>query len=422
MKFQLLFFCFFLAVFSAEAQFDRYFEDKTLRLDYFHCGDRNTEEYYFEELLEEPFWGGSKVNLIDDNFYGNYYLNVYDQVSGQLIYSRGYNTLFGEWQTVDEAAKTRRCCNETVVMPFPKENVRVELLSRNKKGVFEKKFEYAVDVKSYFIKKDRRMNFPVSDVSVSADPSQAVDIVLLPDGYTAADMDKFREDCRKFAEGLFSFSPYRENRKKFNIRAVVAPSEEAGADIPAQQVWKNTILNSTFYMFDMERYIMTYDNKALRDMAANAPYDFIYILANSDKYGGGAIYNHYGLSVSGNEHYAKVYVHEFGHLFLGLGDEYVGNAAYNDLYPAGVEPWEVNLTTLVDFDRKWKDLVDKKTPVPTPSDPKHPRKIGVYEGGGYAAKGVYRPLPDCLMNTLRNNEFCPVCRRAIEKQIDFYTK
>lgn len=404
------------------AQFEKYFEDKTLRMDYFHCGDKGTEEYYFNELLEEPFWGGSKVNLTDSNFYGNYYLNAYDEKSGELIYSRGYNTLFGEWQTVPEAEQTRRCCDETVVMPYPKENIRIELLSRNKKGIFEKKFEYKVDVKSYFIKKDRRLNYPVFDVAVAADPSKAIDIVLLPDGYTVDELDKFKEDCRKFAEGLFTFSPYKENRQKFNIRAVLAPSEQSGADVPGKHIWKNTVLNSSFYTFDTERYIMTYDNKGLRDMAANTPYDFIYIIANTDKYGGGAIYNHYGLSVAGNDLYAKVYVHEFGHLFLGLGDEYVGGTAYSDLYPAGVEPWEVNLTTLVNFDKKWKDLLDKKTPIPTPIDKKEMDKVGVYEGGGYVSQGVYRPRPNCLMNSFQVDDFCPVCHRAIEKQIRFYSE
>lgn len=412
----------FLGMNSAFGQFERYFENKTLRLDYFRCGDSRTDEYYFEELLEEPWWGGSKVNLIDTSFYGNDYLNVYDVVSGELIYSRGYNTLFGEWRTVEEAKILRRCCNETVVLPYPKENVRIELLSRNKRGVFEKKFEHTVDVKRYFIKKDRRLNFPSFDVYIAADPAEAVDIVLLPDGYTAGELEHFKEDCRKFMEGLFTFPPYKENRDKFNIRAVLAPSEQPGADVPGEGIWKNTLLNSSFYTFDMERYIMTYDNKSLRDMAANVPYDFIYIIANTDKYGGGAIYNHYGLSINGNEHYKKVYIHEFGHLFLGLGDEYVGGAAYSDLYPADVEPWEANLTTLVDFDKKWKDMVGKKTPVPTPVDKKDLKKIGAYEGGGYVAEGVYRPRPDCLMNTLEGDDFCPVCRRAIEKQIRFYSE
>lgn len=404
------------------AQFDKYFQNKTLRMDYFHCGDSEHEEYYFDELLEEPYWGGSQVNLIDDNFYGNYYVNVYDVKSGALIYSRGYNTLFGEWRTVPEALTTRRCCDETVVIPFPKENARIELLSRDKKGVFHKKMEYTVDVKNYFIKKDRRLSAPVMDIMVGADPAKAVDVVLLPEGYSAAEMDKFKEDCRKFAEGLFTFSPYKENKQKFNIRAVLAPSEQSGSDVPKDNNWKNTVLNSSFYTFDTERYIMTYDNKSVRDLAANAPCDFIYIIANTDKYGGGAIYNHYGLSVAGSDLYAKIYVHEFGHLFLGLGDEYVGGSAYSDMYPADVEPWEANLTTLVDFESKWKDLIKKNTPVPTPIDKKNMNKVGVYEGGGYVSKGVYRPRPACLMNSFGVDDFCPVCCRAIEKQIRFYSE
>lgn len=407
---------------SGYAQFDKYFLNKTLRMDYYHCGDSEEEQYYFNELLEEPYWGGSKTNLIDDNFYGNYYVNLYDVKSGMLIYSRGYNTLFGEWRTVPEAKTTRRCCDETVVIPYPKENVRIELLSRDKKGIFHKKFEYTVDVNNYFIKQDRRLNAPVMDVQISTDAAKAVDVVLLPDGYTAGEMDKFKEDCRKFAEGLFTFSPYKENRQKFNIRAVLAPSEQSGADRPAEHVWKNTVLNSSFSTFDTDRYIMTYDNKSVRDLAANAPYDFIYIIANTDKYGGGAIYNHYGLSVAGSDMYAKIYTHEFGHLFLGLGDEYVGGAAYSDLYPTDVEPWEANLTTLVDFDRKWKDLIKKGTPIPTPVDKKDMNKIGVYEGGGYVAKGLYRPRPNCMMNSFSVDDFCPVCRRAIEKQIRFYAE
>ena len=408
---------------SSWAQFDKYFHNKTLRMDYAHSGDNKHEEFYFEELLEEPYWGGSKHNLIDTTFYGNYYLNVYDAASNELIYSRGYCTLFGEWQTTDEATVTRRSCSETVVMPFPKNNARIEICSRNKKGKFEKKFEYTVDVNSYFIKKDRRMQYPTFDVHYTGDPARRVDIVLLPEGYTADEMEQFKADCKLFAEGLFSLSPYKETSNLFNIRAVLAPSEQSGVDIPKENIWKNTILNSSFYTFDSERYVMTYDNKSLRDLSANVPYDFVYIIVNTQKYGGGAIYNHYGISISGNLHPAKVYVHEFGHLFLGLADEYVEiGSSYNDMYPTNVEPWEANITTLVNFDKKWKDMLDKATPIPTPVDPKNIKKLGVYEGGGYVAKGVYRPRPDCLMNTLSGNDFCLVCTRAIKKQIDFYTR
>ena len=308
-------------------------------------------------------------------------------------------------------------------MPFPKNDVRIEICSRNKKGKFVKKFEYNVDIDSYFIKKDRRLQYPSFEVLYTGNSAHKVDIVLLPEGYTADEMEKFKADCQLFAEGLFSLSPYKENRNRFNIRAVLAPSRESGVDIPGEYIWKNTILNSSFYTFDSERYIMTYDHKSLRDLAGNVPYDFIYIIANTQKYGGGAIYNHYGISINGNLHAAKVYVHEFGHLFAGLGDEYVEiGSSYNDMYPKGVEPWEPNLTTLVNFNKKWKNMLDKDTPIPTPIDRSNIKKLGVYEGGGYMEKGIYRPRPDCLMNTLSGNEFCPVCTRAIKKQIDFYTR
>lgn len=415
-------FLFSLLSHPVSAQFNTWFQHKTLRMDFYHAGNEKNEMLFFDELLEEPYWGGSEVNLIDTNFYGNYYLNLYDLESNQLIYSRGFCTLFAEWRMTEEAKQLSRSSSGSVVMPYPKKDARIEIMIRNGKGKFEKKFEYVVHIDDYFIKKDRRLQYPVKDIQYTGNPAKRIDIVLLPEGYTASEMDKFVSDCEVFAKGLFSFSPYKENRNLFNIKAVLAPSQESGVDIPGEYIWKNTILNSSFYTFDSERYIMTNDFKSVRDLAANAPYDFIYIIANSQKYGGGAIYNHYGLSISGNVHAAKVYVHEFGHLFLGLGDEYVGTTAYNDMYPLKVEPWEANLTTLIDFGKKWKDMLDKNTPIPTPIDPENTTKLGIYEGGGYASKGIYRPRPDCLMNTLGGNDFCPVCLRAIKKQILFYTK
>lgn len=414
---------FLLQITGAYAQFEKYFLDKTLRMDYIHAGDSKHSEIYFQELLEEPYWGGSKVNLVDTMFYGNYYLNVYDLASNEPIYSRGYTTLFWEWQATAEADHSNFAACESVVMPYPRNDVRIEICGRDAKGNFEKRFEKVLDVDSYFIKKDRRMVYPTYDVHYTGNPARKIDIVLLPEGYTAEEMDKFKADCQQFAETLFSYSPFKENKQKFNIRAVMAPSQESGSDIPGENMWRNTILNSSFYTFDSERYIMTFDFKSARDLASNVPYDFIYILANSQKYGGGAIYNHYGISITGNASSSKVYVHEFGHLFLGLADEYVGTTSYNDMYDQSIEPWEENITTLVDFDRKWKDMLDEKTPIPTPVDKKHPDRLGVYEGGGYASKGIYRPLPDCMMNSIWvTDKFCPVCTRAILKQIDFYTK
>jgi hypothetical protein len=248
-----------------------------------------------------------------------------------------------------------------------------------------------------------------------------VDVVLLPEGYTKDQKDLFMDDCRKFSDGFFAYAPYSQNKNKFNIRGVWAPSKDAGPDIPGDNVWNNTRLNGSYYTFDSERYLMIDDYQIVRDVAGNAPYDYIYILANTDKYGGGAIYNFYGISAAHHETEAgKIYIHEFGHLFAGLGDEYVGGVEYSDFYPTGVEPWEPNLTTLVNFDRKWKNMLPEGTPVPTPAKFRNTETLGVYEGGGYVSKGVYRPWINCLMNNLHTIDvFCPVCSKSIQETIDF---
>jgi hypothetical protein len=405
---------------NASAQFGKFFEEKTLRLDYYHCGNADSEIFYFDELIQEPFWAGSQTNLIDGKNYGSQLVEVRTADTNELIYSRGYSTLFSEWQTTPEAKTTACCYPESLVMPFPKENVVVSILSRNRKGEWLKAFEYAVDPKSYFIKKERE-TLPVFDVVHSGEPDKKVDIVILPEGYTPNQLELFKADCQQFADGFFAYAPYSENKNKFNIRGVWAPSEEAGPDIPGMGVWNKTRLNSSYYTFDSERYVMVKDFQGIRDVAGNAPYDYIYILANTEKYGGGAVYNFYGISAA---HHAnetgKIYIHEFGHLFAGLADEYVGGVAYSEFYPTDVEPWEPNLTTLVDFNRKWQNMLPVGTIVPTHDLVSNTEKLGVYEGGGYVSKGVYRPWINCLMNNLHTIDvFCPVCNKAIQEMIDF---
>lgn len=408
---------------SVFAQFETWFYPKTMRMDYFRCGDAGKEEIYLDEIIEEPYWGGSRVALVDENNYGNYFVKVYDAATDRLIYSRGYNVLFGEWQATAEATTVRRCYAESVVFPYPRKDVKVVLESRNRKGVFEKRFEYKVDVESYLIKRERK-NYQSFDVVHSGNPAKKVDIVLLSEGYMADQYEQFKDDCRKFADAIFAFSPYKENKQHFNVRGVWAPSIDAGVDIPGDYTWKETALNSNFYTFDSERYLMTADYKSVRNVAASVPYDLIYIIANTKKYGGGAIYNYYGISSIGQEDsYEKVYVHEFGHLFLGLADEYEGDTSYNDLYPKDVEPWEPNITNLIDFDKKWKNKLPAGVPIPTPTEGEYADSLGVFEGGGYCTKGMYRPAKTCLMRTFyQTDTFCPVCKEAIQKQIDFYTK
>jgi hypothetical protein len=414
---------FVLITLNIYAGFDDYFHNKTMRVDYYHSGDKDLEFYSIAQLLEEPHWGGSRVNLIDIFDYGKYKFEVYDLASSALIYSRGYCTLFGEWQTTDEATKTVRSFHETVVFPYPKKNVRVDFYSRNRKGDWEKKFEYEIDPQDKFITTERRLEFPKYEVHKSGDPAHCVDIVFLPEGYTKEQMGKFKKDCKRFTEYLFACRPYDKYKNKFNIWAVEAPSAEQGADYPGRREWRKTILNTSFYTFDSERYLMTTDNRSVRDLAANAPYDQIYIIVNTDHYGGGAIYNHYAVCVADNKHGAYVFTHELGHSFVGLGDEYYDSeVSYNDFYPLEVEPWEPNLTTLVNFDIKWKNLVDKDTPVPTPPTSEFKAKVGVFEGGGYVNKGVYRPAVDCSMKSISVDNFCRVCTTAIEKMIVFYTQ
>ena len=408
---------------TVSASFDSTFFARTLRIDYQHAGNDTADEFFLDLVSIEPYWGGSMINLIDTFYYGKYFLKLYDLDSDSLIYSRGYSTLFGEWQTTEEAKVINRSFSETVVMPLPKKNSKILLFSRDKKGIFQKKFEYIYKTNNYFVSTEKRNENTAFDVYISGAPEQKVDIVILPDGYNQSEMGLFISDCNKFAEELFAFEPYTSFKDNFNIRGVLAPSIDSGPDIPADSIWKRSILNTSFYTFNSERYCMTYDNKSVRDLAANAPYDQIYILVNSPKYGGGAIYNYFSVSVNSNLHAAKIFVHELGHGFAGLGDEYyTDEVAYSEFYPLDVEPWEPNLTTLVDFDIKWPHLIDKKTPIPTPSNKKYLNSTGVFEGGGYASKGVYRPADDCMMNTFEGDKFCPVCKEAIIRMIHFYSE
>jgi hypothetical protein len=419
-----LFFLFLICVTTfAQIDFDKYFEAKTLRIDYFHSGTKDSELYSIDELRSEPFWGGSKVNLIDKFGFGKYKIMVFDSALNELIYSHGYSTLFGEWQTTEEAKHTTKTFSETVVMPFPKSTIKVEFYSRDRENKFHKKFEYSVNPKNYFINPEMRLKFPSFEIYHSGDPAKKVDIVLIPDGYTKDQMNKFKKDCQKFAEYFFKTSPFMENKTKFNLWGVEAVSQDSGTDIPAQNIWRKTILNTSFYTFNLDRYCMTADNKNVRDVAANVPYDQIYIIVNTGKYGGGSIYNLYSVSVSNNLFEEYIFTHEFGHGFAGLADEYYSsNVAYEDFYPLDVEPWEANITTLVNFECKWKNMIDKDTPIPTPELEKYRDVVGLFEGAGYSAKGIYRPQLDCTMKSISVNNFCKVCKQTFQQLIDFYSK
>ena len=418
---------FLLILFSStlfsQINFADFFQNKTLRIDYYHTGDSANDYYSIDELKEEPYWGGLHINLIDRFDYGSYKAEVYDDSSNKKIYSRTYSTLFHEWQTTDEARKTSKTFSETFVMPFPKKNITVEFFSRDRDNKFIKKFTYKINPNNYFIKTERDNEYKYFKVQYSGNPSQKVDIVIIPEGYKKDEMDKFKDDCKKVSSYLFNTSPFKENKEKFNIWGIEAPSEQEGTDVPADHLWKKTLLNTSFYTFNLKRYLMTTDNKKVRDIAANAPYDQIYILVNTSDYGGGAIYNYYSVCVSDNAYSEYIFCHEFGHGFAFLADEYSEeNSPYKNFYNFNVEPVEPNLTTLVDFKSKWEDLVDKSTPIPTPPESKYKNVVGAFEGGGYVEKGIYRPMLDCEMRSISINNFCVVCKRAIQQMIDFYSR
>jgi len=412
----------FTSLFSF-ASYDQYFTANTMRIDYIHAGDHNSEHYYVKQIKKEPFWGGSNTHLIDTFKYGSYFFEVYDEATSVLLYSRGYSSLFKEWQTTAEAQTMEKAFYEGVVFPFPKNKVVVKWYSRSKRGQFEKQLELLVDPENYFINPTLDKAYPVYTALHTGESREKVDIVILPDGYTKEEMDLFKSDCDKFTNELFAYLPYSNYKNHFNIVGVLAPSEDSGNDIPAENIWKNTQLNTSFYTFDSDRYCMTEDYKSVRDLAANVPYDQIYILVNNEKYGGGAIYNFYNVSVNSNAKAGQIFIHELGHGFAGLADEYyTSSTSYNDFYNLDIEPWEPNITTLIDFDSKWKSLLAEGTPIPTPATDDFKGHLGVYEGGGYVAKGVYRPRQDCLMKTFNDTIFCGACEQAIIKMIQFYTE
>ncbi|WP_421920474.1 M64 family metallopeptidase [Marinifilum sp.] len=406
---------------KGQDKFEKYFENKTLRIDYLMGGDAKSQTVFLKELKEEPHWGGSTVNLIDKFGYGTFCFKLYDVESNELIYSKGFNSLFQEWQTTAEAKEMKRAFYQVNVMPFPKKTARFVLESRKWDGTMEKIWEYKIDPTNYFIIRDKPIPVPFTKVMGKGSTEESVDIAFIAEGYTTKEIDKFKADVKRVAGYLMDVPPFNKYAKRFNIYALESVSEESGTDVPGENIYKNTAVNTTFYTFDVPRYLTTFDIKALHDICANVPYDQIYVLINTDRYGGGGFYNYYSSCSADNELTYEVSSHEFGHGFAGLADEYYNSkVAYDGFYNLEIEPWEPNITTMVDFDSKWKDMLDESTPVPTPRTPAFQKTIGVYEGGGYSAKGIYSPVQDCKMKSNKEKHFCPVCQRAIEQMILYH--
>lgn len=403
----------------AQSEFDKHFTKKSLRIDFALSGNSQFQAAAIQQLREEPIWGGPVKNLIDKFNYGGYYVNLYDKANNELIYSRGFNTLFEEWRTTEQAKTETQSWTNSISIPYPKTTVVVEITARDKEDMqFHPLLKMDIDPASIFIDRGKLKENKVTQIQYKGEPNEKVDLVFIAEGYTASEQDKFVADARKFSETLFQTPPYTTQRENFNIWAVNLISEDSGTDVSGKGIYKNTALNSGYYTFGVDRYLTTQDMKSIRDAVWNVPCDAVFILVNTDTYGGGGMYNLYAMGTADNEQTQHVFVHEFGHSFAGLADEYFSSeVAYQDFYNLKYEPWEPNITTLVDFDSKWKDLLPANTPVPTPLDNAHKDKAGVFEGGGYIAKGIYRPMDHCMMRDYA--PFCPACSRAILRMIDF---
>lgn len=451
--------------------FNRFFFDKTLRVDYFHTGTKGTETISLDKIYEEGSWPGSRINLLDTLNLGEYLVRVYDEATTALLFSCGYSTMFNEWQTTDEAlAGIYRTFHETVRFPYPKRKVQVTISRRDKKMIFHEIFSTVIDPNSPTeINREKKISpNKVGQLLKNGPSTEKVDILILGDGYRKEDLGKFRKDAKHFNDALFSTTPFKERKKDFNVWTIEVVSQDSGIDKPDKNIWKASAFGTAYNTFGSARYILTEENRMLRDVAASAQYDFIDILVNDNRYGGGGIYNLYTTCYAITDAPGKewqmdyVYVHEFGHSFGGLGDEYYSSqVAYTEFYQKGVEPWEPNITALVDRNNvKWENFVEAGTAIPTPwektqydslererakldrlapdyyqkreplyqasrqilQNSKYAGKVGVFEGAGYAYEGLYRPAVDCRMFSLSLVDFDPVCRAAIERVIDFYSR
>jgi len=400
-----------------QIDFNQYFTDETMRVDFIFAGDAESEYIYLDDIKKEPFWGGTKTQLISPLDYGEYTLEVFDLTSNKLIYKSGFCTLFEEWQTTNEAQKIDKGFQQTITFPYPKQAIQLKLYSRSWEGDFNEILSLDINPDNYFINPERQ-HFPFEKIVDHGTQDSKVDIAFLAEGYTQEEMDKFKKDVQRFVSYLFSQPPYDKEAENFNIWIVKSASEESGTDIPGKEIYKKTIMNSNFYTFDSERYLTTDNFFKVRDIASVVPYDDICIVVNSEKYGGGGIFNHYAIFTADHPSAEKVFIHEFGHSFAGLGDEYyTSSTSYNDFFNLEIEPWQPNLTTLKAFDKKWNHLIDEDTPIPTPRKREFNQTVGVFEGGGYVSKGMFSPVMDCRMKSNAAKGFCPVCQEAITKMI-----
>ncbi len=403
--------------------FDACFENRTLRIDYLFTGDAAKQEIALQSLSSLPVWAGRRHRLAELPLFGNGQVTVTDTTGRRVLYRTSFSSLFSEWLATDEAQRVRRGYDHTVLLPWPKMPVRVEVCLFDARQRPRARLVHEVRPDDRLIRaKGTERPAPHRCLVQSGDPAHCIDVAIVAEGYTSKEAKQFYRAAEEACEAIFAHEPFRSCRDRFNVVAVAAPSEDSGVSVPAQGVWRETAVGSHFDTFYSERYLTAPCVAQLNDLLAALPYEHIIVLANTTTYGGGGIYNDYTLTAAGHAAFRPVVVHEFGHSFGGLADEYAyeQDDASVTPYPADIEPWEQNITTRVDFAAKWEDLLTRGAPVPTPLSVEVP--VGLYEGGGGSfPRGVYRPARDCRMRSNRAAGFCPVCQRALQRLIDFYT-
>ncbi len=442
----------------------------TLRVDLQHAGDAREEHYALDRVVVEPLpWPGNPRRPLDDSNRGSQKFEVIDAGSGKLLYSRGYSTVFGEWRTTGEAQTVQRSFQESLRFPMPDQPVVVKVYGRDAGNRFALSWSVRVDPQALDVE---RVAWPVPAQPIAirhhGDPADKVDLLLLGDGYTAAEMDKFEARARELADRLFSVSPFKERAADFNVWALAVPVPASGVSRPSTGVHHASSTGARYDIFGSERYVLTLDNRAFRELAQHAPYDVVEIMVNGQTYGGGGIFGQFSTVAADNDWRDYVFVHEFGHHFAGLADEYyTSEVAYADADHPAVEPWEPNVTALLDPARlKWKDRMSPAVPLPTPwpkaafeahqreiqarrvqlraqrrpeaemsalfaqeqrqtealfADVPHRDAVGAFQGANYSATGYYRSQLDCMMFT-RTDSFCRICQDAINETIDAYVR
>jgi hypothetical protein len=445
---------------------------QTMRLDYYHTGDATSEVFSVDRVVIEPLpWPGDPKQAIDTSNLGKYFFEVRDAKTKQILYSRGFASIYGEWETTDEAKSVKRTFQESLRFPAPTAPVSVVLKKRDAKNNWLDIWTTTIDPADMFIDRSKRTApGPLITIQKTGEPEARVDFLILGDGYTAAEAKKFEADARRLTEVLFSTSPFKEHRKDFNVWAMSPPAAESGVSRPSTGIYRNSPIGATYDAFGSERYVLTFDNRSLREVAQHAPYEFIEVLVNNRTYGGGGIFNLYSTVASDNAFANYVFVHEFGHHFAGLADEYYTSSVAYVPSADRLEPWEPNVTALLDVTTlKWRSLASpfaNVTPIPTPwnkeefenysreiqkrraqlrkdkrpeeemealfreelehekkmfAAEKHAGQVGAFEGAMYEARGYYRPEIDCIMFS-RTDKFCRVCRLAIERIIKMYSR